>query len=87
MYCCRHYGLSSIMSKHELSFYVLFLYVPVYIVSHVLEAPHLGRPPKQSLYKKYNIFLARLTEEYRGHVGTARGGFGPPLYSLVTCHR
>jgi hypothetical protein len=43
MYCCEDYGLSSIMSKLKLSFYVLLLYVPVYPVTHVLEAPYPRR--------------------------------------------
>jgi hypothetical protein len=43
MYCCEDYGLSLIMSKLELSFYILLLYVPVYHVIPVLEAPHPGR--------------------------------------------
>jgi hypothetical protein len=30
MYCCKHYGLSSIILKLELSFYILFMYVSVY---------------------------------------------------------
>jgi hypothetical protein len=58
MYCCEHYGLLSIMSKLELSFHILFFYVPVHVVNPVLEAPHLGRQQKQGLYKKSNIFFS-----------------------------
>jgi hypothetical protein len=50
------------MSKLELPFYILFLYVPVYAVKPVLEAPHLGSQPKQALYKKI-LYIPQLTEE------------------------
>jgi hypothetical protein len=58
------------MSKLELSFYVLLLYVHVYPVTPVLEVPHLGRQPKQSLYIKIQ-YIPPLTEEHM------------TLYSLV----
>jgi hypothetical protein len=52
MYYCEDYGLSLIMSKLELPFYVLLLYVTVYPVTHVLETLHPERQPKYGLYKK-----------------------------------
>jgi hypothetical protein len=71
------------MSKHELSFYVLFLFVPIYIVSPILETPHPGRQPKHGLHKKIQ-YIPRLTEEcmvlyssvnqeYNGHVAAPQG--------------
>jgi hypothetical protein len=35
MYCCEDYGLSSIMLKLVLSFYVLLLYVSIYPVTNL----------------------------------------------------
>jgi hypothetical protein len=86
MYCCEDYGLSSFMSKLELSFYVLLLYVHVYPMTLILEAPHLGRQTKYDLYKKIQYVL-RLTEEYSGHVSVTWGGTRPPVYSSVMCQR
>jgi hypothetical protein len=50
------------MSKLELVFYILFLYVLVYVVKHVLDAPHPGRQAKQGLYKSMQ-YIPWLTEE------------------------
>jgi hypothetical protein len=72
MYCCEDYGLSSIMSKLELSFYVLLLYVHVYPVTPVLEAPHPRRKPKQGLYIYtyiHNIYTTPGSIYYRAYTG------------------
>jgi hypothetical protein len=50
------------MSKLQLSFYILFLYVPVYPVEPVLETPHMGRQQKEGLYKKIQ-YIPQLTKE------------------------
>jgi hypothetical protein len=51
MYCCEVYGLSLwyICLKLQLS---LFCYLKLLYMCLILEAPHLGRQPKQGLYKK-----------------------------------
>jgi hypothetical protein len=56
VYYCEDYGLSPIMSKLELSFYVLLLYVHEYLVT-LLEAPPSREAAKIGLIEKPNIFL------------------------------
>jgi hypothetical protein len=65
MYYCEHYGLSSIMSKLELLFYVLLLYVLVYPVTPILEAPHPERQPKYGLYI-YNLIYSSVNRGMYG---------------------
>jgi hypothetical protein len=59
MYCSEDYGLSSIMSKHVLSFYVLLLYSGIYPVTNLFwRLPIRGGRHNRIYIKNCDVFVS-----------------------------